>query len=80
MLGPRQLELVEEDLRERFVVVLAGVDEDLAATARSGPETAAALMNCGRFPITVSTRSFRGAGARETLTREQPAGRARPAA
>ena len=28
------------------------------ATARSGPETAAALMNCGRFPITVSTRGF----------------------
>ena len=39
------------------VVVLARVDEHLRRAARAGgAETAAALMNCGRFPMTVRTR------------------------
>ena len=41
------------------VVVLSGVQQDLAMTLRaSGALTAAALMNCGRAPTTV--RIFSG--------------------
>ena len=36
VLGRRQLELVEEDLRQLGVVVLAGVDGDLLVRARAG--------------------------------------------
>ena len=56
VLGAGELELVEEDLRERLVVVLARMDEHLAGHRAERPETAAALMNCGRFPMTVRTR------------------------
>ena len=60
VLGPRQPELVEEDLGELGVVVLARVDEHLLGRLRAGgPETAAALTNCGRFPMTVRTRHER---------------------
>ena len=55
--GRGSAELVEEDLRELVVVVLARVDEHLVARpSRRRSETAAALMNCGRFPMTVRTR------------------------
>ena len=52
----RQAELLEEDVGELAVVVLAGVDDDLVDPAsRSATESGAALMNCGRFPTTVRT-------------------------
>ena len=35
-----------------------GGGSNTAQTARSGPDTAAALMNCGRFPMTVRTRAI----------------------
>ena len=51
-----QRELLEEHLRERAVVVLAGVDDDLVDPAsRNAADSGAALMNCGLFPTTVST-------------------------
>ena len=37
MLGPRQLQLVEEDLRQRRVVVLARVDHDLVGDRAERP-------------------------------------------
>ena len=46
----------DEDRRQLVVVVLAGVDEQLLVRrSRSRRETAAALTNCGRLPMTVTT-------------------------
>ena len=51
-----QAELLEEDLREVGVVVLAGVDEHVVAQRPSSARaTGAALMNCGRLPTTETT-------------------------
>ena len=60
VLGAREAQLVEEDLRELVVVVLAGVDHHLVAGLAQRLETAAALTNCGRLPITVRTLTDRG--------------------
>ena len=53
-LGRGQAELGEEHRRELVVEVLAGVDEHLLVDPAQRPgDTAAALMNCGRLPMTV---------------------------
>ena len=41
--------------REVVVEMLAGVDQHLLVRAAQRPDTAAALMNCGRLPTTVRT-------------------------
>ena len=52
-LGRREPELVEEDGGQLVVEVLAGVDHaPPRGRARRRGETAAALMNCGRLPMT----------------------------
>ena len=63
-LGPRDAELLDEDRAELVVVVLAGVDEQLLVLARAAArETAAALTNCGRLPMTVTIRTGQRAAA-----------------
>ena len=52
-IGPRQAQLGKEHARERVVVVLAGVTSTSSWRSRNGPDTAAALTNCGLLPTTV---------------------------